>query len=149
MARRPATRARTRQNKVNRSLIANPMPWPNGARCAVAITFDIDTDSFLHLEHRDKAPDMLSALSWLRYDEVAAGRVDHAIRMTVPVSRNAYVWPARHKAGSTSSVDAPAMGQRFRLKASVKESDFPASVGTLTVLGELAPLITTPPFAMS
>jgi hypothetical protein len=64
----------------------------------------------------------------VRYDEVAAGRVDHAIRMTVPVSRTAYVWPARHQAGSTASTNAPAMGQRFRLKASVKESDFPASV---------------------
>jgi hypothetical protein len=48
--------------------------------------------------------------------------------MTVPVSRTSYLWPARHQAGSTSSVDAPAMGQRFRLKASVEESDFPASV---------------------
>lgn len=64
----------------------------------------------------------------VRYDEVAAGKIDHAIRMTVPVSRDAYVWPARHKAGSTTSANAPAMGQRFRLKASVKESDFPASV---------------------
>lgn len=75
MARRTARRARSRQNKVNDSLIANPMPWPDGARCAVAITFDIDTDSFLHLEHREKAPDMLSALSWLRYDEVAVPRI--------------------------------------------------------------------------
>jgi hypothetical protein len=64
----------------------------------------------------------------VRYDEVAAGRVDHAIRMTVPVSRRTYLWPARHQAGSTSSVDAPAMGQRFRLKSSVDEDDFPASV---------------------
>ena len=64
----------------------------------------------------------------VRYDEVAAGKVDHAIRMTVPVSRTAYVWPARHQAGSTSSTNAPAMGQRFRLKSSVKETDFPASV---------------------
>ena len=64
----------------------------------------------------------------VRYDEVAAGRIDHAIRMTVPVSRTTYLWPARHQAGSTSSPNAPAMGQRFRLKASVKESDFPASV---------------------
>ncbi|WP_426572645.1 hypothetical protein [Aquihabitans sp. McL0605] len=64
----------------------------------------------------------------VRYDEVAAGRIDHAIRMTVPVSRKAYVWPARHQAGSTTSVDAPAMGQRFRLKSTVKEADFPASV---------------------
>jgi hypothetical protein len=64
----------------------------------------------------------------VRYDEVAAGKVDHAIRMTVPVSRTSYVWPARHQAGSTASTSAPAMGQRFRLKASVDESDFPASV---------------------
>lgn len=64
----------------------------------------------------------------VRYDEVAAGKVEHAIRMTVPVSRTSYVWPARHQAGSTSSVNAPAMGQRFRLKASVDESAFPASV---------------------
>jgi hypothetical protein len=64
----------------------------------------------------------------VRYDEVAAGKVEHAIRMTVPVSRTSYVWPARHQAGSTSSADAPAMGQRFRLKASVDESAFPASV---------------------
>ena len=31
-------------------LIDNPVPWPDGARCAVAITFDIDTDSILHLD---------------------------------------------------------------------------------------------------
>ncbi|MCU1370235.1 MAG: hypothetical protein JWO77_1429 [Ilumatobacteraceae bacterium] len=64
----------------------------------------------------------------VRYDEVAAGKVDHAIRMTVPVSRTSYLWPARHQAGSSSSASAPAMGQRFRLKASVKEADFPPSV---------------------
>lgn len=64
----------------------------------------------------------------VRYDEVAAGAVEHAIRMTVPVSRTSYVWPARHQAGSTSSASAPAMGQRFRLKASVREADFPAQV---------------------
>ncbi|KAI3478831.1 hypothetical protein L1887_59179 [Cichorium endivia] len=34
-----------------RSMINNPIPWPGGARCAVAITFDMDADSFLHL-HR-------------------------------------------------------------------------------------------------
>ena len=31
-------------------LIDNPVPWPDRARCAVAITFDIDTDSILHLD---------------------------------------------------------------------------------------------------
>ena len=69
----------------------------------------------------------------VRYDEVAAGKIDHAIRMTVPVSRKSYLWPARHQAGSTSSVDAPAMGQRFRLKASVNEASFPAAVRPIIV----------------
>ena len=64
----------------------------------------------------------------VRYDEVAAGKIDHAIRLTVPVSRTSYTWPATHQAGSTSSVNAPAMGERFRLKASVNEALFPASV---------------------
>ena len=30
-------------------MIDNPVPWPNGANCAATFTFDIDTDSFLHL----------------------------------------------------------------------------------------------------
>ena len=47
MARKPT---RTARRAAGGSLIANPVPWPNGALCAVAITFDIDTDSFLHLE---------------------------------------------------------------------------------------------------
>ncbi len=69
----------------------------------------------------------------VRYDEVAAGTVPHAIRMTVPVSRTSYLWPARHQAGSTSSTNAPAMGQRFRLKASMDEATFPASVRPIIV----------------
>ena len=41
----------------------------------------------------------LSILAGLvRYDEVAAGHIDHAIRVTAPRSRNSYVWPARHAA---------------------------------------------------
>ena len=51
------------------------MPWPDGARCAVAITFDIDTDSILHLDFPDKAENMLSANSFLKYDEVAIPRI--------------------------------------------------------------------------
>jgi hypothetical protein len=69
----------------------------------------------------------------VRYDEVAAGHVDHAIRITIPRSRTSYLWPARHQAGSTSSVDVPAMGQVFRLKASVDENRFPAEVRPIIV----------------
>lgn len=56
-------------------MISNPVPWPNGAKVACAITFDIDTDSILHLEHRERAPTMLSTMSWLKYDEVAIPRI--------------------------------------------------------------------------
>ncbi|MEM9603154.1 MAG: polysaccharide deacetylase [Pseudomonadota bacterium] len=30
-------------------MLRNPIPWPNGARCAVAITFDMDADSLIHI----------------------------------------------------------------------------------------------------
>lgn len=48
-------------------MIANPVPWPDGARCAVAFTFDMDADSFLHLMHPKDAHRRTSALSELRY----------------------------------------------------------------------------------
>jgi hypothetical protein len=53
----------------------------------------------------------------IRYDEVAAGRLDHAIRVTFDSTRNAWVHPASHCAGDTSDPQAPAMGTRLRLKA--------------------------------
>lgn len=53
----------------------------------------------------------------LRWDEVKAGRVDHAIRFTTDITRRAFVWPARHQAGSTEDPAAPPMGARFRLRA--------------------------------
>jgi hypothetical protein len=61
----------------------------------------------------------------VRYDEVAAGEIDHVIRFTAPRTQNAYVWPASHKAGSGTSSDPP-MGAWFRLKASYDISHFSA-----------------------
>jgi len=61
----------------------------------------------------------------VRYDEVAAGEIDHAIRFTAPRTQNAYVWPASHKAGTGSATDPP-MGAWFRLKASYDISHFSA-----------------------
>jgi hypothetical protein len=54
----------------------------------------------------------------VRYEEVAAGRLDHAIRVTFESTRDAWVHPASHCAGDTSSPNAPAMGTRLRLKRS-------------------------------
>jgi hypothetical protein len=62
----------------------------------------------------------------LRYEEVARGNVDHAIRMTTNVTDRAYLWPARHQAGAVSDRSYPPMGARFRLKAAYPISSFPA-----------------------
>jgi hypothetical protein len=60
----------------------------------------------------------------VRYDEVASGKIDHAIRVTVNASDARYIWPARHKTGSTLNANRPPMGQRLRLKAGVNLSGF-------------------------
>lgn len=60
-----------------------------------------------------------------RYDEVAHGRIDHALRFTVERTRRAYVYPARHFASSTIDPSLPPMGLRLRLKRSFDVSGFP------------------------
>jgi hypothetical protein len=60
-----------------------------------------------------------------RYDEVAAGHIDHALRFTVDRTRRAYVYPARHYASSLTNPALPPMGLRLRLKASFDTSGFP------------------------
>jgi hypothetical protein len=61
----------------------------------------------------------------LRYDEVAGGEVDHAIRMTASCTSDAFLWPARHQAG-TGRRRCPPMGARFRLRAGFDASSFGA-----------------------
>jgi uncharacterized protein (TIGR03437 family) len=60
----------------------------------------------------------------VRYEEVAAGEIRHAIRFTVPQTKREYVWPARHFASSRTGAEFPPMGARFRLKASYDISGF-------------------------
>jgi hypothetical protein len=60
-----------------------------------------------------------------RYDEVARGRIDHALRFTVERTRRAYVPPARHFASDETDPSLPPMGMRFRLKASFDTRPFP------------------------
>ncbi|HYW41363.1 MAG TPA: hypothetical protein VE959_00820 [Bryobacteraceae bacterium] len=64
----------------------------------------------------------------VRYDEILAGQIDHALRFTAPSTQRLYVWPGRHYASSSSSPLLPPMGQRFRLKASVDISGYSANM---------------------
>ncbi len=59
-----------------------------------------------------------------RYDDVARGVIDHALRFTAPCTSARYVYPARHFA-STCTGFYPPMGMRVRLKASVDTSRLP------------------------
>jgi hypothetical protein len=62
----------------------------------------------------------------VRYDEVSAGAINHAIRVTVPRTRPSFVLPATHWASTNTSSPVP-MGTRLRLKASYNISSFSAA----------------------
>lgn len=68
----------------------------------------------------------------VRYEEVEAGAIHHALRFTASNIRSDYVWPARHRAEcgdhSEDEESVPPYGQRFRLKASFDVSDYSQEV---------------------
>jgi hypothetical protein len=70
----------------------------------------------------------------VRWEEVAAGEIAHAIRFTAAniwgrdaaTGQPKYLWPARHWSGSSTVSTRPPMGARFRLKAGFDISSFSA-----------------------
>jgi len=60
----------------------------------------------------------------VRYDEVAAGEIRHALRFTAPRTQKKFVWPARHYASSLTASNYPPMGKRFRLRANFDVTTF-------------------------
>jgi hypothetical protein len=60
----------------------------------------------------------------VRYDEVAAGQIAHAIRFTLQHSKAAFIPPASHWAANSSNALAASMGMRLRLKAGFNVSGF-------------------------
>jgi len=61
----------------------------------------------------------------VRYDEVAAGAIRHAVRFTLQYSKQAFTPPASHWAPNSNNQLAAPMGMRLRLKASFDISGFP------------------------
>ncbi|HEX3051285.1 MAG TPA: hypothetical protein VHP83_11565 [Aggregatilineaceae bacterium] len=97
----------------------NAWPQPDGS-------WEADAGAIFPLDSYDLRPDTWTSADaaglpilpgLVRYDEVASGRITHALRFTVPDTRRAYIWPARHYASSLTDDEYPPMGQRFRLKA--------------------------------
>jgi hypothetical protein len=78
----------------------------------------------------------------VRYEEVAAGAIRHALRFTAPRMRAEHIYPARHHASSLTSDVYPPMGLRVRLKASVDISGFgPQARVILTALKKYGMLL--------
>jgi len=70
-----------------------------------------------------------------RYDEVAARKINHALRFTLQNSRAAIVPPASYWAANSSNALAAPMGMRMRLKASFNVSAYsPANQVILNAL---------------
>ena len=69
----------------------------------------------------------------VRYDEVAAGEIHHAIRVTFSRTQRGYILPATHFASSRTDPTLPPMGLRLRLKASF---DVAALTGQARVIAE-------------
>jgi hypothetical protein len=65
----------------------------------------------------------------VRYDEIAAGAIKHALRFTVEDTAG-YIWPARHQTDDPQD-GVPPMGARFRLKANYDISGFSPQIQIL------------------
>src|SRR5438105_2007534 len=104
----------------------NASPQPDGSwHAGSGAIFDLKTNALRPAGWTSAdAAGLPIAPGLVRYDEVAAGEVRHAIRFTAPRTRNTYVWPGRHYASSLTAIDYPPMGQRFRLKAGFDMSGF-------------------------
>jgi hypothetical protein len=67
----------------------------------------------------------------VRYDELKAGEIKHALRVTIVNSRKAHVYPATHDASKHEDEGLPRMGERLRLKANFDTSNFSPEVETI------------------
>ena len=90
-----------------------------GWRADSGARFDLDSNALRPLGWTSADAAGLPILPGLvRYEEVAAGEIRHAIRVTFSRTRRGYVLPATHFASSSDATDLPPMGMRFRLKPS-------------------------------
>jgi hypothetical protein len=69
----------------------------------------------------------------VRYDEVAAGVIRHAIRVTFSETQRGYIAPATHFASDSTDPDRPPMGMRLRLTASYDVSQLTGQARVIAV----------------
>lgn len=69
----------------------------------------------------------------LRYDDVASGEINHAVRFTSNVTDDSFVWPASHEAPRGSGEGRPPMGSWIRLKDSIDPNDFTGEARVIVI----------------
>lgn len=105
-------------------------PRPDGSwRAGSGAIFDLNSNALRPRTWTSADAAGLPILPGLvRYEEVEAGAINHALRFTARTTQRAFEWPARHFASNNRDPNVPAMGQRFRLKADVDTSSYPSEV---------------------
>jgi hypothetical protein len=91
----------------------------------VGVDWDLRSNALRPLHYTSADAAGLPILPGLvRYDEVAAGAINHALRFTVARTQRGFVLPATHYASSSTDPNRSPMGLRFRLKANFDLSSF-------------------------
>ncbi len=105
-------------------------PQPGGSwKAGSGAVWDLNSDTLRPLYWTSADGAGLPILPGLvRYDEVAAGVINHALRVVANTTQMAFLWPARHFASNSTNPNLPPMGLRLRLKASFDISSFPKTV---------------------
>jgi hypothetical protein len=99
----------------------NPYRW----RASCGALFDLTNNNLRPISWTAADAAGLPMFAGLvRYEEIQTGEIKHALRFTVSRTQKAYVLPATHYASTSTNVNFPPMGLRFRLKASRNISMF-------------------------
>jgi hypothetical protein len=91
----------------------------------VGVNWDLNSNALRPLHDTSADAAGLPILPGLaRYDEVAAGAINHALRFTVEQTQHGFIAPATHDTGSSTDPTRPPMGLRLRLKANFDLTPF-------------------------
>jgi hypothetical protein len=106
----------------------------NGWRADSGARFDLRSNALRPLGWTSADAAGLPILPGLvRYEEVATGEIEHAVRVTFSKTRRGYVLPATHFASSDDSANLPPMGMRLRLGASFDTSQLTGQARVIAV----------------
>jgi hypothetical protein len=93
-------------------------PGPSGWTAQSGARFDLRSNALRPLGWTSADAAGLAIFPGLvRYDEVAAGEINHAIRITMSATQRGYILPATHVASSSTDPNLPPMGMRLRMRA--------------------------------